>query len=1179
MLPEDVTRRLAAELALPHQAVAQATDRLEAGQSPSYLARYEFPELQLGERPLRDLERAIRQWREFAARQKSLAETFESRGLLDESVAEALERCATLRDLDDYYGPLRPGKDGSPRRLSMGALDPLAQEILAGQVAQDQFDDRLQEFVRGGNETTSTESVGGATAHSDEQSSGENHDATDSSAEQEEGTENSAAPTDSSTADAEAQPASRTTAPRRPFGTLEEARRALREAVSVRLTLNIELRGVLRETFWDRALLTAGLTDELAGDPEPPRNERPRNDRQDAESVEPTAVTPTNDLASTPTLVDIVEGGGADATDPAQSGSAAEAAAPSPESEAAGGEANSSSAGDASDEASSDEDSQGESHDEGEASDEGSAVGHDGKGGAAGRTSAAAEQRRAAKRARRHRIIEGYRRYFDFQSPLAAMQEHAWLELHRAQQNNVLRTSFEIDHDLLRERAESLFRFEQIPAGEFVRSVLRETLEQRLIPQLERDARRRLSDGAERVAFETQLRTLECWMGQPPVQAQKILAVDPGRRSGCALVVLDGSGAVVDHSVVPLLGRQEQVDTGRDAIRRLITEHQPDLLVLAVHGGWRDAERLLVPLCREIVGTEMGYLLVHAAGAWEYAIAAIGKEELPRLDPSLRAAVNIGRRALDPLRELSKLSPQTYPVGLQHEGLLTSSFREWLDEVLPSLVGLIGVDVNTAPASLLKYVPGLDGLLAVRIVERRTEKGLFQTRDQIREISGMNDLVWQQAAGLLRISDSPEPLDRTWLHPSQYDVARRLLDLLQIPLNDLLPPIEAKVATRRAFAGQVLPDETDASDPTETPSTEQPTASVESTIDESTGEGSPDVEGSPEAATVPPVAADETSASEAVEPQPAVEQTAPVVAKSVEPPVPMGPVVDPALVRRLWDSDPFELARALDVDPVTVAYLVHQLADPGLDPRRMLPETPVSRVAGDVTQFQPGMLVVGQVRKLLDFGAFLDLGDGRQALLPVGQMTGTFVKHPSEILRMGDVVLAWVSKVDRERGQVTVTTRPPDLVGRLNPIRPPRPPREARSTDGRGQGRPPRNQNRDSQGGEGAFADAGREVNRGGGQGGPDRGGRGGDRGPRQGAARGGQGGRGRGPGGPRPGGPPQGGGMGRPTEKPSRATFHPSANLTPDMEKGKEPMRSFADLKQLFQKRTDDDGDAPKSS
>src|SRR5690606_15832376 len=313
-----------------------------------------------------------------------------------------------------------------------------------------------------------------------------------------------------------------------------------------------------------------------------------------------------------------------------------------------------------------------------------------------------------------------------------------------------------------------------------------DAIDRLILPSLERELRRELTDKAEGHAVEVFARNLRNLLLQPPVPNRRVLAIDPGYKNGCKLAMLDEHGGKVALGLLHIVGSDEQQAQAREQLLAMIREHAPHVIAIGNGSACRPTEQMVSEiLATELADSDIRYTIGNEAGASVYSTSPIGREEFPDCEAIDRSAISIGRRLQDPLSELVKIDPASIGVGLYQHDAKPAHLRDTLDETVRLCVSFVGVDVNTASAPLLRNVAGLNQLVARRILEYRTEHGPFPSRQALREVKGLGEPTFVQAAGFLKIDGGQNPLDATWVHPESYAAAERLLARLGIPLSDV----------------------------------------------------------------------------------------------------------------------------------------------------------------------------------------------------------------------------------------------------------------------------------------------------------------------------------------------------------------------------------------------------------
>ena len=817
----------------------------------------------------------------------------------------------------------------------------------------------------------------------------------------------------------------------------------------------------------------------------------------------------------------------------------------------------------------------------------------------------ASKTRKESKKRKREQKIESFKDYFEYQEPLSKIPPHRLLAINRGERSKILRIKIEVATDALATKAEQFAIPTDHPHAVFLRGRLRDALHRLILPSLEREVRRELTEYAELHAVQVFARNLRKLLLQPPVHNRRVLAVDPGFRSGCKLAALDEFGNVLGHTVIHVIGKDEVVRRGRQQMVEMILMYHIPIIAIGNGTACRETEKLVADvIANELKHRDTSYVVVNEAGASVYSTSSVGREELPRFDPVLRSAVSIGRRLQDPLSELVKINPANIGVGLYQHDVRAKHLQDSLDAVVESCVNFVGVDVNTASPALLRYVSGLNQLTARRLYEYRQKHGPFRSRDQFKQVPGFGEATFVQSAGFLKIVGGDNPLDATWIHPESYETAERVIDKLggtiaelatKIPgkktavpvargalaqfargvlsdshhqerhvkgeeaAADPQPPTELRPTSEASRAGEDQPPELPlpsedaaltASPPAVEPMAVEPMAvepmAVEATAVEATAVEATAVEPAAVEATAGETTEERLSTPEsAVADQPTPLATEPHQADT--PPTETAtaePAASPndatqqavtALTERAARADAARLAVELGIGELTLRDMLNSLSRPGRDPREDFPQPQFRREIMKLEDLEPGMELSGSVLNVVDFGAFVDIGLPDSGLVHISRLADRFIRDPHETVSVGDILTVWVVEVDKQRRRVSLTAVKPGT--------------EKPTEQRRERGRPSEH----------------RETNAGGAP--PARGGRG--------ETRRGEGRRdSRRP----PAGKQQRSGKGagvqqRPAPKP-KPKPKPVRPITPEMVEGKEPMRSFSDLMQFFEKKTGSDDD-----
>lgn len=369
---------------------------------------------------------------------------------------------------------------------------------------------------------------------------------------------------------------------------------------------------------------------------------------------------------------------------------------------------------------------------------------------------------------------QSFRDYFNHKEPVGKLPPHRVLAFNRGEAEGALRVKFDWNESEPRAAIAAHLRLSEHRFGEFLFQTLTDALDRLITPAMEREIRRELTEKAQAHAVAVFARNLRSLLLQPPMRGERVLAIDPGFRTGCKTVVLDETGTPLAQDVVFVTGNAEKQSASKARLAELMREHGCRVVAIGNGTACRETEELVAAMIAEHLPAAR-YVIVNEAGASIYSTSAAARDEFPHEDATVRGTISIGRRLQDPLSELVKVEPQHIGVGLYQHDLDEKELQRSLDQVIESCVNYVGVDLNTASAALLRHVSGLNQLSARRIVEYRQQHGPFKTRRELKEVAGIGQATFTQAAGFLKIPDGPDPLDATWIHPESYAAARKLL--------------------------------------------------------------------------------------------------------------------------------------------------------------------------------------------------------------------------------------------------------------------------------------------------------------------------------------------------------------------------------------------------------------------
>jgi uncharacterized protein len=387
-----------------------------------------------------------------------------------------------------------------------------------------------------------------------------------------------------------------------------------------------------------------------------------------------------------------------------------------------------------------------------------------------------------------------YQLYYQVEVGVDRLRPHQILAINRGEAEKILRVRVEVlENDWLLPLRSVFHPDRRSPLAEALQLCMKDAAQRLLLPAIERDVRRALTETAESHAIQVFAENLRGLLNQPPLTGHTVLGIDPGFRTGCKVAVVDSTGKVLETANIYPHPPQKQSDEALKSLMRLIDRHHVSLIAIGNGTASRETEQLAAELTRKL--SNLHYLIVNEAGASVYSASPLAKAEMPDLDVTLRGAVSIARRIQDPLAELVKIDPQSIGVGLYQHDVDQKALAKSLDGVVESVVNRVGVDVNTASPALLTYVSGIGPKLAEKIVAYRNENGRFSNRLSLRQVSGLGPKAFEQSAGFLRIREGDNLLDASAIHPESYKTAEIILQRAAIQMTAPLAERESALIT------------------------------------------------------------------------------------------------------------------------------------------------------------------------------------------------------------------------------------------------------------------------------------------------------------------------------------------------------------------------------------------------
>ncbi len=375
--------------------------------------------------------------------------------------------------------------------------------------------------------------------------------------------------------------------------------------------------------------------------------------------------------------------------------------------------------------------------------------------------------------------------YYEFTSKVDRLKPYQILAINRGERENILFVNTEVWEERTLETIDDIVITNDMSIfTERLQDAVEDAFKRLLSPSLERELRNALTEKADAHAIDTFATNLGNLLMQPPLEKKVVLGLDPAYRTGCKLAVVDGTGKYLDGTTIYPTPPQSKIAESEIVLGKLIDKYKVELIAIGNGTGSREAEQFVADFIQKS-GVPVSYLIVNEAGASVYSASKVARNEFPDLDAAQRGNISIARRVQDPLAELVKIDPKSIGVGLYQHDVNQSQLSGKLDDVVESCVNEVGVNLNTASAPLLTHISGLSKKVAEGIVHRREKEGIFTSRNQIKEIEGVGEFRFQQAAGFMRIPESKNPLDNTAIHPESYQAAEKLCNLFSIDLEKL----------------------------------------------------------------------------------------------------------------------------------------------------------------------------------------------------------------------------------------------------------------------------------------------------------------------------------------------------------------------------------------------------------
>ncbi|MBY0077365.1 RNA-binding transcriptional accessory protein [Priestia aryabhattai] len=513
-----------------------------------------------------------------------------------------------------------------------------------------------------------------------------------------------------------------------------------------------------------------------------------------------------------------------------------------------------------------------------------------------------------------------YEMYYEYTEAVKRIVPHRILAMNRGEKDGILKVSIDAPTDrILSYLHKEVIKKRDSSVEGYIISAIEDAYKRLIEPSIEREIRKDLSEKAEERAIHIFSENLRKLLLQPPLKGKVVLGVDPAFRTGCKLAVVDETGKVLKIDVIYPHPPVRKAAEAQNKLKKMFAEYPIEVVAIGNGTASRETEQFVADVLKEIENP-VYYLIVNEAGASVYSASDVAREEFPDFQVEERSAVSIARRLQDPLAELVKIDPKSVGVGQYQHDVSQKQLNDSLTFIVETVVNQVGVNANTASASLLQYVAGLNKTVAQNIVKYRDENGKFSNRKQLKKIPRLGAKTYEQCIGFLRIIEGEEPLDRTGIHPETYGDVKKLLKKAEVKETEL-----GTEKVKEALKHISLP----------------------------------------------------------------------------------------------------EISEELSIGELTLKDIIEALVRPERDPRDELPKPLLRQDILKLEDLAKGIQLEGTVRNVVDFGAFIDIGVKQDGLVHISKLTNRYVKHPLDVVSVGDLVNVWVEDVDMKKGRVALTMIPP----------------------------------------------------------------------------------------------------------------------------------------------------------
>lgn len=555
-----------------------------------------------------------------------------------------------------------------------------------------------------------------------------------------------------------------------------------------------------------------------------------------------------------------------------------------------------------------------------------------------------------------------YNMYYDYSEKISKIPNHRILAINRGEKEKKLKVRIVVDIKKMEGViCKKIIKDQTSSFSGILKEVAEDAYKRLIAPSTEREMRNMLTERAENEAVKIFARNTEKLLMVPPVRSARIISIDPGYRTGCKVAVIDETGKLLAYTTVFPTEPRNDVKGTEDTLGRLVDKYDANTIVIGNGTASRETEEVVAGFIKK-KNLDIKYTIVNEAGASVYSASKLATQEYPDLDVTVRGAMSLGRRLQDPLAELVKIPTKSIGVGQYQHDINQTYLEKALDDVVENCVNRVGVDLNTASAPLLERVAGINAAIAKNIVSYREEHGRFKKRSELKKVSKLGEKTYSQCAGFMRIAGGADPLDGTAVHPESYEAAERMLEKLGVDKSELQHGGIRDIENRiRELYENEKNDR------------EQEKIGKNARVKDFKALG-----------------AFRDKKKEKSED----------ISKAIE-----------------------RMAKELDIGVPTLKDIIDEMKKPGRDPRENAPEVIFRRDVRSFDDLKIGMELVGTVRNVVDFGAFVDIGVKNDGLVHISEMSNRYVKNPMDIVSVGDTVKVKIIDIDTERKKVSLTMK------------------------------------------------------------------------------------------------------------------------------------------------------------